>query len=756
MTERRLCVHGHFYQPPRENPWIESVELQESAAPFHDWNDRIHHECYQPNAVARVLDAQGSILRIVNNFESISFNFGPTLMAWLESVHPETYERVLEADRQSVRSHEGHGNAIAQAYNHMILPLANRRDKVTQVRWGLADFRHRFGREAEALWLPETACNEETVEVLIEHGLRYVILEPHQAEAVRPLSGEDWRDVSNGGIDPRRPYRCFSSKNPDRFIDVFFYDGPLSKAVSFEDLLFDAKRLVDRFEAAAGEPADAPQLVSVSTDGETYGHHKAYGDRVLAYALNVEAPARGFRIVNFGEFLDACPPREAVRLKAGENGEGTSWSCAHGVRRWKDACGCRGDGPAEWNQAWRRPLREAFDWLRDELAVIYEKKAREFLKDPWAARDAYIEVILGRAEEDMLAFLSRHAVRELSRAEVIACVKLLEMQRHAMLMYTSCGWFFTELSGIETIQVIQYAARAVELAAGINGGTLEEELRKRLAEAKSNLPEFGDGRAIYDRFVKPRVIPLAKAAAFYAICSIFEGYYGGKRPVRIFGFHAEVLSERKETFGNVTLNFGRLRIGSGITLESEELAFVAAQTAVYDFHSWVRPLEAERMDGVEKELFGLLQSMDIVNLFKRIGGVFGEKNYGLKDLLFEDRLRIISILTKGMIEKMGRAYENLYDENLKMNEVYHSINLPIPREIRYAAEHTLSRRLRAAARELAESDFDRESLKSMRRIIDVAREYKLGLDREEVGGLLTQELSVRAQSLEERVTPELV
>ncbi|OGW84787.1 MAG: hypothetical protein A3C35_05715 [Omnitrophica bacterium RIFCSPHIGHO2_02_FULL_46_11] len=498
-----LCVHGHFYQPPRENPWTGEVELQESAAPYHDWNERIHHECYLPNTKAKVLDEQGNLVKTVNNFEKISFNIGPTLFSWLEIKHPRTYHAILKAEEASRAMHHGHGNAIAQVYNHMIMPLATRRDKVTQTKWGIYEFKHRFGREAEGIWLPETACNEETLEVLIEEGVKFTILAPRQAEAIRTSHDGKWHDVSSGTINTKVPYRHYLKKDHAKFINLFFYDGPIAQEVAFGSLAFEARHFADRLEGALAKGHVQHQLIHLATDGETFGHHKAFGERALAYLLEVEAPIRKMSIVNYAEFLGKNPPTSAVRLKEGEHGEGTSWSCAHGVKRWKDHCGCRGEGPSEWTQHWRKPLRDSLDWLREELITVYEREASRYLKDIWQARDGYIKLILDSSEKSRWEFFEQHAIRRLSKEEVASSLQLLEMQKYAMLMYTSCGWFFTELSGIETVQILQYAARAMELARNITQQSFEEEFLKRLSEAKSNVAEYKNGRGVYEKLVKP-------------------------------------------------------------------------------------------------------------------------------------------------------------------------------------------------------------------------------------------------------------
>ncbi|MGH7248485.1 MAG: DUF3536 domain-containing protein, partial [Pseudomonadota bacterium] len=347
-----IIIHGHFYQPPRENPWTGALDREDGANPYHDWNERIHAECYRANAFARIFDGHGNIERIVNNYTNISFNFGPTLLTWLAATHPDTYERILEADRESARRHRGHGNAIAQGYNHAILPLCNERDRRTQVRWGIADFRYRFGRSPEALWMPETACNDATLATLIEAGMSYAILSPQQALRVRAIGNHDgeWHEVSNGSIDPRVPYRYFHRDGSGRSIALFFYDDPMARAIAFEGALASSQSLMGRLAKARGENGT---FVNVATDGESYGHHFHFGDRCLAYALEVEAASHDLRVTNYAEFLEDHPPRDEVEIKTGPDGEGTAWSCAHGVGRWYRDCGCSTGGQEGWNQAWR-------------------------------------------------------------------------------------------------------------------------------------------------------------------------------------------------------------------------------------------------------------------------------------------------------------------------------------------------------------------------------------------------------------------
>ncbi|MBI1977707.1 MAG: DUF3536 domain-containing protein, partial [Candidatus Omnitrophica bacterium] len=724
-----LSIHGHFYQPPRENPWIEDIEIQASARPYHDWNERIYHECYLPNTRARILDEKGRITDIVNNFEKISFNVGPTLFSWIESKHPDVYRDIVKSDETSRAKHKGHGNAIAQVYNHMIMPLATREDKVTQVRWGIEEFRHRFNRDPEGMWLPETACDEETLDVLIEYGVKFTILSPFQAQAVRslghvmaPNERAHWEDVSHGTINTKMPYRCFIGKGSEKHIDLFFYDGPVARDLAFGSLAFEAHLFADSLEGARNTNSLDAELVHVATDGETFGHHKAFGERALAYLLHVEAEKRGFRIMNYGEFLESHPPKYEVQIQKGIDGDGMSWSCAHGIRRWKEHCGCRTGGPAEWNQHWRKPLRRSLDWLRDELREIYETHASRYLKDVWEARSDYIKVILDRSEKSRWDFFARHAKRELSTSEVITCYHLLEMERHAMLMYTSCGWFFTELSGIETVQILQYASRALRLARGITQESLEEKFVELLSDAKSNVPEFKDGRGVYEALVKPAAVSMRRIVSHYAIGSIFDGYYPDQEELPIYCFKLHILHHQKESAGNVTLNFGIVRVTSEVTLEENEYVFIALQVGLYDFRCSVKPFsEPAALARIERELFDELHSAHVVELMRKIDRHFGHNYFALKDLLLTDRMKIISILTREIIEKIESVYENLYDEHRKMNQAYRSIHLPIPEPVQYAAQHTLGRRLRDAVYDLAHANFNPKKSTPIYKIMEAAK-----------------------------------
>lgn len=480
----QAVVHAHFYQPPRENPWTGRVDEQPDAEPFHDWNERILSECYRPNAFARVPTSDGEVS--VNNYERLSFNVGPTLLAWLEEADRDTYQRMVDADRTSIQR-LGHGNAIAQAFHHTILPLAQPRDARTEVRWGVADFRHRFGRDPEGMWLPETAANDATLELLIEEGLRFTILAPHQATRWRMRGGE-WRGLSaDDPLETTVPYRFVHRDGSGRFLTIFFYDAQIAQAIAFDKALTSAERFLDLFEARASR---AGGLVHAATDGETYGHHHTFGDLGLAYALFREGPRRGIEFVNYGSYLERFPATREVQVVPGE---GTSWSCTHGVGRWATDCGCWTRGEDGWSQAWRAPLRQALELVKAAADDAFEQRGRGIFSDPWRARDRYVDVVLGRTEPDELV---RTEAQD-QAVDVGGALQLLELQRNALALFTSCGWFFSDCSGIETIQVLRYARRALDLLDELGAPSPEEAFLAKLSEAKSNVPELGTAAEIF-------------------------------------------------------------------------------------------------------------------------------------------------------------------------------------------------------------------------------------------------------------------
>jgi alpha-amylase/alpha-mannosidase (GH57 family) len=490
-----LIVHGHFYQPPRENPWTGVVDQEPDAAPFHDWNERIHAECYRANAAVPFLDERTGTRRFVNNYTHLSFNFGPTLLTWMQRNHPDTYARILAADADSARLRGGHGNAIAQGYSHAILPLCNERDRRTQVRWGLADFRYRFKRDAEAIWLPETACNNDVLDLLIDEGMRFVILAPQQAAGVRAADGS-WEKISPGAVNTGVPYQYRHQQDRERSIAVFFYDQQLAGAIAFDRVLASSAQLAERFARSRSDNG----LINVATDGESYGHHFKFGDLCLAHAFEVEIPARRLRATNYGEYLDHHPPVIEVEIEHGEDGQGSSWSCPHGIARWIRDCGCQTDGAPGWNQSWRGPLRTALDLVRDEAAAHFEATRGGLFIDPWNARDDSVELILDPSRSD--ALIKRHAPRSLTREEHESALLFLEMQRNTILMYASCGWFFSDLARLEPVQVLKYAASAIDLMAKLGLPFARERFLDILFEGRSNKPGLGNGADIYRRLVE--------------------------------------------------------------------------------------------------------------------------------------------------------------------------------------------------------------------------------------------------------------
>jgi alpha-amylase/alpha-mannosidase (GH57 family) len=481
---RYICIHGHFYQPPRENPWLDAISYQESAYPFHDWNERINAECYAPNTHARILDEKGVVSEWVNNYSKISFDFGPTLLSWMESKVPDTYQAVIEADRMSREKFSGHGSAMAQCFSHMIMPLANSRDKYTQVYWGIRDFEFRFKRFPEGMWLPETAVDLETLQIMADLGVGFTVLDPRQAGRIFSLDGVDELDIY-------RPYRI--NLKAGSSINVFFYNGALSQSLAFENLLQDGKCFAEKLINI--DKNDGPQLISVATDGETYGHHHKFGDMALAFALQYIDSHIGVHLTNYAEYLEKFPPQQEIEII-----ENTSWSCAHGVSRWKSHCGCETGGHPDWNQNWRAPLRDALDWLQAELDSIFIEFGKDLLKDPWEARNRYIDICINHCDRD--TFFTEQSLRRLERSEETVALKLLELQRNSMLMYTSCGWFFNDISGIETEQILLYAGKAIQLAEEVAEKILEPEFLKLLELAESNVPEKGNGALIYTNITK--------------------------------------------------------------------------------------------------------------------------------------------------------------------------------------------------------------------------------------------------------------
>ncbi len=680
MSDQYLCIHGHFYQPSRENPWLDAIELQDSAAPYHDWNERIAAECYARNAASRILDQDQRIVQIWNNYARISFNIGPTLARWMADHAPEVYAHIVDADRQSRDKLFGHGNAIAQVYNHMIMPLASGRDKITQVLWGIRDFERRFRRRPEGMWLPETAVDLETLEILSTHGVAFTILAPHQAKRILRPRESQWMDVSADGLDVTMPYRC--PLPGGRSIAVFFYDAPLSRAIAFEGLLHDGASFAQQLANRLASSTDHTRLLTVATDGETYGHHHPFGEMALSAALHrIESEAM-VRVTNFGAYLVAHPPTVQVEIR-----ENTSWSCVHGIERWQADCGCNtGKG---WHQRWRTPLREGIRWLKTELDTLYETEGRKLFRDPWEARNDAVDLIdhtPGVAD----AFFARHATGPLTTASRTARLRLLEMQRHGLMMQSSDGWFFDDISGGETVQILAHAARAIDLAASV-GATLEGPFLRPLQAASGNLPQSPDGAAVYEQLVRPMAVTPARIAAVDAITSLVESTPTDRT---LYAWTTKRVERESATVGDHTLVVGRLRIRSRILEEEAEAAYALLQFGGHEVHCAVREdWPAEQYAKIRTTLMDRFGREILSEVIRSIDLAFGPAYFTLKDLMLEDRRRVLNTLLEKTLTDLERTYRQLYVDNRALMVYLRDANVAVPPALVMAAVFVLTRDL---------------------------------------------------------------
>ncbi|MFM2267823.1 MAG: hypothetical protein RL757_1264 [Bacteroidota bacterium] len=710
MAQKYICIHGHFYQPPRENAWLESIEQQESAAPFHDWNERINFECYATNASARILDDAQRIIKITNNYSRISFNFGPTLLSWLEQFDPQTYALVQQADRDSCAKFSGHGSAVAQVFNHIIMPLANERDRFTQIFWGLRDFEHRFGRKAEGMWLAETAVNTESLESLAAQGVKYTILAPRQAKAFRKIGASNWQNVVNENIDTRRPYVC---KLPSgRTIALFFYDGGRSQAVAFERILNSGKAFANRLTSGFSDN-DSPELVHIATDGESYGHHHRYGEMALADCLdNIEEKSFA-RLTNYGEFLEMHPPQYEVQIY-----ENSSWSCAHGVERWRSDCGCNaGGGYGKWQQKWRAPLRNALNWLRDQLEPIFEEQMTKYVRDAWATRNNYIEVLLQRDETLIDQFIEKNAMRLLNKRERVHLFRLLEMQRNALLMFTSCGWFFDEISGLETNQIMQYACRAIDYARQVADIDLETEFLYRLDQAPSNVPEIKTGAGSYRKYVIPSRVNLLRVGMHYAASSLFEKY-----PQRLEFFNYVATSEsfeRVETQQNV-LAIGRTSVRSKITHSEKHFSFAVLYLGQLNIVGDISlDMEGKVYHDLRERMIKSFKAGNVSDVLAGIHG-FSGVHFSIEELFTEEKQKIVNNVTEKSLRNVENSLRRIYDDNYSlMSRLQMSQTMSVPAAYLEAVRYVLSADLKHF--------FEKESLEivELQRILGEFQKWKL-------------------------------
>ncbi len=672
----------------------------------------------------------------------MSFNFGPTLLYWLERHKPSVYQSILDADKESMNNFSGHGSAIAQVYNHMIMPLANRRDKETQVIWGIKDFEARFKRYPEGMWLPETAVDIETLEVLAENKIKFTILSPHQAVKIRKIGQQEWLDVSNVKIDPRRGYLCRLPSG--KSINVFFFDKKTASDIAFGNLLDNgeafAKRLIDAFK----DHSDESRLESVASDGELYGHHHPHGDMTLAYCLYYISTSKNAKLTNFGEYLE----KHLVEYEAAIQ-ENTSWSCVHGIERWRSDDGCN-TGRNGWKQAWRKPLREAMDWLRDKLAPNFESEAGKYLKNPWQARNEYIDIILDRSKENVEAFLSKHAQKELSEEDKRRVIKLLEMQRHAMLMYTSCGWFFDEISGIETVQVMMYAARAIQLARELFSLELEKQYTESLGKAPSNIMEFENGSKVYSVFVKPAVVDFAKISAQHTITALFSTDLKSRvlteqRPNCCFRVTETNLERREE--GRFRLVVNRLQVYSDVTLDEESFGNAAIWLGDHNVSCGaLRNMNEANFASMRSEAIGFFEKGQINEIFSVFSRYFKKNTYTLKDIFRDDQLCILDFIISDGLKRAKELFDIVYQDNSAMLRFMKENRIPSPKPFLAATEVVLNMEIE---RLLSPETIELESLK---KLIGNTKDFAITVDPKllafKASQKITHEISVLSENPE--------
>ncbi|HNV29246.1 MAG TPA: DUF3536 domain-containing protein [Cyclobacteriaceae bacterium] len=704
-----VCIHGHFYQPPRENAWLEVIELQDSAHPYHDWNERITAECYEPNATSRILNEDGVIKNIVNNYSRISFNFGPTLLSWMELYSSETYEAILEADKHSITNFGGHGSAVAQVYNHIIMPLATRRDKETQVLWGIRDFESRFKRKPEGMWLAETAADTETLEVLAEHNIKFTVLAPRQAKAVRKIGDEEWTEVNDRTVNTTKAYTCHLPSGNS--IVLFFYEGDISQGIAFNGLLNDGKRFADRLLNTIDKDDTEPQLVHVATDGETYGHHHKHGEMALAFCLDyIEKDGRA-KLTNYGQFLEHCPPQDEAQII-----ENSSWSCVHGVERWRDNCGCNTGKPG-WHQLWRKPLRDALDWLRENTEIIFEREASKVLKDPWKARNEYINIVLKRSEDNIKRFLKDHALNDGAPNRIL---RIMEMQRHAMLMYTSCGWFFDEISGIETTQVLQYACRVLQLANQIGQVDLETEFIRQLESAPSNVSTYENGAVVYTKTVLPSRTNLQRVGIHYAVSSIFEDEPDS---LTIFNYSTSNDSFIKKEAGEQKLALGITKVKSLVTKSERKFAFAVIYLGKHNIIGNISlDMEPDKFAGMQFRMVKAFEEGRLGDVIGLMQTYFGPEKYTIWHLFQDEKRKILDMISQESMAELEHSLRKSYNQDYPLINALANNNIPIPNTYKTTFEYVLN----ADLVKIFQSD--KINIKEMERIVAELAKWNLKID----------------------------
>ncbi|MBC5772654.1 DUF3536 domain-containing protein [Pontibacter sp. KCTC 32443] len=733
--ERYICIHGHFYQPPRENPWLNEVEMQESASPYHDWNERITDECYARNSASRILDNEGAIVDILNNYAWMSFNFGPTLLEWMEKKAPETYQAILAADKESQQRFSGHGSALAQVYNHMIMPLANERDKHTQVLWGIYDFRKRFGRDPEGMWLGETAADTPTLEVLAAHGIKFTILSPYQAKSYRKIGETNWHDARNAHINPNRPYLCHLPSG--KTIVLFYYNAPISQGVAFEGLLHNGEKFTRRLINELDFHSTEPQLLHIATDGETYGHHHRFGEMALSYTLHHLHKDPQAKLTIYAEYLEKHPPQYETQII-----ENSSWSCFHGVERWRSDCGCNTGGHPTWNQKWRTPLRASFDWLRDELEPLYVSQMLQLKADPWQSRNDYIQVIADRSEESIRQFILAHTQRQLSIDEQRTFLKLLEMQYHAMLMYTSCGWFFDEVTGIETMQDILYAARALQLAESISGKDYETTFLQHLKDAESNKKEYRNAAEAYQAIAKTTMLDLLRVGAHYAVSSLFSVH---AKTQQLYSYTVTSEQHENQEAGRQKLAVGRARIRSNITLDETTITYGVLHIGDHQLLGGVREFRGDDVfHSLYKELSDAFNKGNVSEVIMLIDKHFESHSYSFWHLFRDDQNKIMSEVLGQTMHAIEGDFEQVYNNNFPLMLAMRTLNMKLPRPLQVIVEYMINKRL------LEEIEADSPDLDEMYRLHAEAERLQLKLELEPITFAVSHRMEEFMKQLEEQ------
>lgn len=727
---RYLCIHGHFYQPPRENAWLEKIEIQPSAHPFHDWNERITKECYYPNAFSRVLNDKGKIIDIVNNYSKISFNFGPTLLYWMEQHAPQTYQAILDSDKESMENFGGHGSAVAQAYNHMIMPLANSRDKETQIIWGIEDFKWRFNRQPEGMWLGETAVDTETLELLVKHNVKYTILAPRQAKRFRKVGTEQWQE----GINPNHHY-WFNLPSGNK-IALFFYDGERSQNVAFKGVLDDGRKFAN--DLLTGYRNDQPnELVHIATDGESYGHHHKNGDMALAYCLRYIEEHNLTQLTNYGQYLSLFEPTHEVEIH-----ENSSWSCVHGVERWRSNCGCHTGGEIHWNQAWRAPLRKALDNARETMIGIFEKEMSHYTSDPWKMRDQYIQVVLDRSKTNIKKLLSKHITVGLDDEARKKIMRLLEMQRNAMLMYTSCGWFFNDISGIETLQILQYACRAIQLGESESPYKFESTFISDLALAQSNVPSQGSGKEIYLNQIQPYQLSLTQVGMHYAVASLFAD---DPQTLTVFNYDCKSLWYERRSAGMQKLAIGTTEVNSKVTLSKKIFSFVVLYIGQHHLVGGTcERLSKKKFEPIEEKLTKAFERSNITQVMLLIQEHFRAHNFSFFGMFKDEQMKLLHQYLEQSEELAYDSYRKIYDRNYNILNVMKIENLKIPEVLKQNIDMVINIELKAL---FSNGHF---TLEKYGELVDEVIKWNVTLDKE----LLEAKANARFESIFEEFKAE--